>query len=209
MPGKIGVKGNIVIVVALRLHALQYDTRVLLLSLVLANQEVGGSWLRRCPIQGQIDRDAFLCLSVFIFNFDGVATQEGLLFAFEELFLQSKCWMGDFLLVLLIWWSHHNRVDLNLVMSAVFFIQLRVKVDYLLFLLDGVVKTVDRVRCIEKTLNCILVDQNLLNLGLLIMIGKQNQKAWHLLVKSSQDQSTLLVQDTHLHLGLALQIEHV
>ncbi len=91
VPGEISVEGNIVTIVALCLHALQYDARVLLLSLVLANQEVAGSWLRRCPIQGQIDRDAFLCLSVLILDFDGVAAQEGLLLAFEELLLQSQC----------------------------------------------------------------------------------------------------------------------
>ncbi len=95
-------------------------------------------------------------------------------------------------------------MDLNLVMSAVFFIQLGVKVDDLLFLLDCVVETVDRMSSIEKALNGVLIDQNLLNLGLLIVIGKQSQKARHLLLKSSQDQSTLLVQNTHLHLRLAL-----
>ena len=95
-------------------------------------------------------------------------------------------------------------MDLDLVMSAVFFIQLGVKVDDLLFLLDCVVETVDRMSGIEKALNGVLIDQNLLNLGLLIMIGKQYQKARHLLIKSSQDQSTLLVQNTHLHLRLAL-----
>ena len=130
---------------------------IFLLIRIFTQQEIIGCSFGACPVKWHIDCD-FIYKLALLFNLDCETAEIGRLFALFKFLLDCNCWMSKLLLVFRIWGTHCDVMNFDFIVSWVFFMQL-IKMLWNLFLIfDSIVERLNDVWCIEKSLDCILVD---------------------------------------------------
>lgn len=100
-------------------------------------------------------------------------------------------------------------MNLDFVVCRVFFVDFVEKFLNLLSLFHQFVKWFNDVGSIEESFNCVLVYEDILRIGPLIVESEQQQQARQISFKSVQHLSTLLIDDKILNCRLTFEFEDV